>query len=100
MLPIEMMCKVLGVSRSGFYSWTKRKPSIRALEDEQLMKKIRVIHKKSKATYGSLRIREELKKNYVHVSRRRVARLMKKLTSITGSRNASGQQPIQNMSYQ
>lgn len=41
------------------------------------MEQIRLIHKKSKGTYGSPRIREELKKNYVHVSRRRVARLMK-----------------------
>ena len=73
-----MMCQVLGVSRSGYYSWLKRKPSKRALEDEQLMKQIRVIHKKSKGTYGSPRIREELNKNYVHVSRRRIARLMKK----------------------
>ena len=78
MFPIEMMCKVLGVSRSGFYSWLKRGPSKRALENDELMEQIRVIHKKSKGTYGSPRIREELKKNYVHVSRRRVARLMKK----------------------
>ena len=77
MFPIEKMCKVLGVSRSGYYSWLKRKPSKRALEDKELMEQIRVIHKKSKGTYGSPRICEELKKNYVHVSRRRVARLMK-----------------------
>jgi putative transposase len=73
-----MMCQVLGVSRSGYYSWLKRKPSKRALEEEKLMEQIRAIHKKSKGTYGSPRISEELKKNYVHVSRRRVARLMKK----------------------
>lgn len=78
MFPIEMMCKVLGVSRSGYYSWLKRKPSKRALEEKELMKQIKEIHKNSKGTYGSPRIREELKKNYVHVSRRRVARLMKK----------------------
>ncbi len=78
MFPIEMMCKVLGVSRSGFYSWLKRKPSKRAVENENLMEQIRVIHRKSKGTYGSPRISEELKKSYVHVSRRRVARLMKK----------------------
>jgi transposase InsO family protein len=78
MFPIEMMCKVLGVSRSGYYSWLKRKPSKRALKDKKLMEQIREIHKKSKKTYGSPRIREELKKNYVHVSRRRIARLMKK----------------------
>lgn len=73
-----MMCKVLGVSRSGYYSWLKRKPSRRALEEKELMTQIKDIHKQSKGTYGSPRICEELKKNYVHVSRRRVARLMKK----------------------
>jgi putative transposase len=78
MFPIEMMCQVLGVSRSGYYSWKQRKPSKRAIEEEKLMEQIRLIHKKSRFTYGSPRIHEELKKNYVHVSRRRVARLMKK----------------------
>ncbi len=78
MFPIEMMCQVLGVSRSGYYSWKQRKPSKRAIEEEKLMEQIRLIHKKSRFTYGSPRIREELKKKYVHVSRRRVARLMKK----------------------
>lgn len=78
MFPIEKMCKVLGVSRSGYYSWKQRKPSKRAIEEEKLMEQIRLIHKKSRFTYGSPRIHEELKKNYVHVSRRRVARLMKK----------------------
>ena len=78
MFPIEMMCQVLGVSRSGYYSWKQRKPSKRAIEEEKLMEQIRLIHKNSRFTYGSPRIHEELKKNYVHVSRRRVARLMKK----------------------
>lgn len=80
-----MMCKVLGVSKSGYYSWLKRQPSKRAIENQKLMEQIRQVHKKSKCTYGSPRITEELKINYVHVSRRRVARLMKKagIRSIT-----------------
>ena len=83
-----MMCKVLGVSRSGYYSWIKRKPSKRAVENQKLMEQIREIHKKSKGTYGSPRITEELKINYVHVSRPRVARIMKKanIRSITKKR--------------
>jgi putative transposase len=83
-----MMCKVLGVSKSGYYSWLKRKPSKRAIENQKLMEQIRQVHKKSKGTYGSPRITEELKINYVHVSRRRVARLMKKanIRSITKKR--------------
>lgn len=82
------MCKVLGVSRSGYYSWIKRKPSKRAVENQKLMEQIREIHKKSKGTYGSPRITEELKINYVHVSRPRVARIMKKanIRSITKKR--------------
>jgi len=80
-----MMCKVLGVSRSGYYAWIKRKPSKRAIENQELMEQIHEIHKKSKGTYGSPRITEELKINYVHVSRPRVARIMKKanIRSIT-----------------
>lgn len=83
-----MMCKVLGVSRSGYYLWIKRKPSKRAVENQKLMEQIREIHKKSKGTYGSPRITEELKINYVHVSRPRVARIMKKanIRSITKKR--------------
>jgi transposase InsO family protein len=83
-----MMCKVLGVSRSGYYSWIKRKPSKRAVENQKLMEQIREIHKKSKGTYGSPRITKELKINYVHVSRPRVARIMKKanIRSITKKR--------------
>lgn len=88
MFPIEMMCKILGVSKSGYYSWLKRKPSKRAIENQKLMEQIRQVYKKSKGTYGSPRITEELKINYVHVSRRRVARLMRKanIRSITNKR--------------
>ena len=82
------MCKVLTVSRSGYYSWLKRGPSKRAIENQGLIEQIRSIHKKSKGTYGSPRITEELKVNYIHVSRHRVARLMKKanIRSITKKR--------------
>jgi len=71
------MCKVLGVSRSGYYEWIKNSPTKRAEEDKELMQRIKDIHKKSHGTYGVRRVAEELKKYYVSVSRRRVARLMK-----------------------
>lgn len=73
-----MMCKVLGVSKSGYYAWLKRKPSKRSVENKKLMEYICKIHKRSKGTYGSPRITEELKANYMNVSRPRVARMMKK----------------------
>lgn len=73
-----MMCKVLGVSRSGYYEWLKRKPSKREVENQDLMKRIRNIHKKSKRTYGSPRITRELEEKCIYVSRPRIARLMRK----------------------
>jgi putative transposase len=72
-----MMCKVLGVSRSGYYEWLKREPSKRELENRSLMEQIRNIHKKSKRTYGSPRITRELKEKSIYVSRPRIARLMR-----------------------
>lgn len=71
------MCKVLEVSRSGYYSWLKGKPSKRKIEDQEIMDQVKQIYQKSHGTYGSHRIVKELNINYVHVSRRRVARLMK-----------------------
>ena len=54
------MCRVLGVSPSGYYAWRHRKPSRRAREAEALTKKIRKIHKRSQGTYGAPRIQAEL----------------------------------------
>jgi putative transposase len=72
------MCKVLKVSRSGYYEWLKRVPSNRDVENQLLMERIRKIYNKSKRTYGSPRITVDLKMQNVIVSRQRVARLMKR----------------------
>lgn len=72
------MCKVLKVSRSGYYRWLTKEPSKRKTETEKIMQHIRRIHKLSKSTYGSPRITVELKECGIAVSRPRVARLMKK----------------------
>jgi len=53
MFPVEKMCKVLRLSRSSYYIWKIRKPSIRDQENEVLEKMIAEIHLKSKGTYGS-----------------------------------------------
>lgn len=71
------MCRVLGVSTSGYYAWLKRPPSKRAQEDERLTKRIRSIHARSNGTYGAPRIHEQLAREGIHVGRKRVARLMK-----------------------
>lgn len=80
-----MMCRVLHVSRSGYYIWLKSEPSKRTIENNKLIEQIHLIHKQSKETYGSPRITKELRARYYLVSRPRVARLMKKakIRSIT-----------------
>lgn len=70
------MCKVLIVSKSGYYKWFKSEPSRRAVENKKITEQIRVIHRQSQQTYGSPRIREELLAQGMEVSRPRVARLM------------------------
>lgn len=71
------MCKVLKVSRSGYYGWLKRKPSKWEVDNGKLLVKIRRIHQQSNQTYGSPRITIELRDQQYKVSRPRVARLMK-----------------------
>jgi len=71
------MCKVLRVSRSSYYSWLIRKPVKRDIENRDLSIRIKKIYESSKRTYGSPRITMALKEEGVHVSRPRVARLMK-----------------------
>ena len=59
--PIATMCRVLGVSTSGYYAWKKRVPSKREREDQVLTQKIRQIHTRSRKTYGAPRVHAELK---------------------------------------
>jgi putative transposase len=76
---IKTMCRVLGVSRAGFYAWLGREPSARAREDERLSGRIREIHKANRGVYGSPRIHAELRlADGVRVGRKRVERLMRK----------------------
>ena len=71
------MCRVLGVSRAGFYAWERRAPCDRALQDAWLLVKIRAIHAKSKQTYGSRRVHAELRLEHnIRIGRKRVERLM------------------------
>jgi putative transposase len=73
------MCRVFGVSRSGYYEWLNRKPSKRSLENQSLREAIRVVYEDSKQRLGSPKITMELNDRGVLVSRPRVARIMKKM---------------------
>ena len=77
------MCRVLGVSASGYYAWRGRGRSRRAKRDEELRGTIRTIHKESGGTYGVPRVHAELHRRGCPVSRKRVARLMRE-TGLAG----------------
>jgi len=84
------MCRVLGVSTSGYYEWRNRGPSARARQDAELMELIFEIHAMSNGTYGALNIYAELADRGWKVGRKRVARLMKAagLQGVTRRRSA------------
>ena len=74
---VRQMCRVLGVSASGYYDWRDRKPSRRAMANAVLVEQIRQIHAESDGTYGMPRVRAELMDREIRVARQRVARLMR-----------------------
>jgi putative transposase len=76
--PISVCCRLLGVSRSGYYDWERRAPSDRALTDAWLIEKIRDIWAENRKVYGSPRIHADLRLRYgIRVARKRVERLMR-----------------------
>ena len=76
--PILLMCRVLAVSRSGYYVWLKHPESKKNQDDKALSKEITEIHRESFSTYGSPRVYRELKRRGKHPGENRVARLMRK----------------------
>ncbi len=77
MYPVATMCRLLGVSTSGYYAWHGRAPSAHADSDAALLERIREIHRTSRETYGAPRIHAELIAEGHAVSRKRIARLMR-----------------------
>lgn len=76
-LSVRTMCRVLGVSASGFYAWRERAPSPRSIANAVMTERIRQIHRDSYESYGMPRVRAELMEHGVRISRQRVARLMR-----------------------
>jgi transposase-like protein len=75
--PVAMMCRILEVSSSGFYAWSRRTESARARSDRALVVDIKAAHRASRRTYGSTRAHRELVAQGHTVGRHRVARLMR-----------------------
>lgn len=74
---VRLMCDALAVSVSGFYAAQHRPPNARATADERLRVHVRTVHTKSRRRYGAPRVQEELQADGHHVSKKRVARLMR-----------------------
>jgi transposase InsO family protein len=77
--PVKIMSRLFGVSRSGFYSWLKRKPSRRAREDERLKVAIKAAHKRTRESYSARRLQPELAADGFIAGRDRIARLRREL---------------------
>jgi len=75
--PVSTMCRVLGVTKSGFYAWRKRPKPERVRRDAQLAATVAAVHQRSRRTYGSPRVHRELKARGVRVGKKRVERLMR-----------------------
>ena len=71
--PIATMCRVLGVSSSGYHAWVKRRPSRRAETDAVLIAAIRVARTASRGTCGAPRVHAELAAKGISVGCKRVA---------------------------
>ena len=80
---VSRMCRVLGVSSSGYYAWRRRQPSVRVQADARLSAQIIQLHQASRGTYGAPRIHADLAAHGVRCGRKRVARLMR-AAGITG----------------
>ena len=74
---VTVLCRLMKVSRSGFYAWLSRPKSPRALADEVLTEQIREAFNANRKVYGSPRIHTELTDDGIHVGRKRIARLMR-----------------------
>ena len=70
--PMRILCRVLQVSRSGYYAWRARRPSARDLEDERLRPKIVEAFETGRGAYGSPRVRDELVDQGFEIGRKRV----------------------------
>jgi transposase InsO family protein len=75
--PITLLCRVLQVTRSGYYAWARRGVSARAQANEELTVRIAQIHEESRRTYGAPRVHAALRAGGIRCGSRRVARLMR-----------------------
>ena len=74
---VAKACELLEVSTSAFYDWHRHLPSARQLADAELGRRIQAVYDESRGTYGWPRVHQALRREGVHASRKRVARIMR-----------------------
>lgn len=77
--PLPPMCRLLGVSASGYYAWRARKPSQRAQQEPRLEAEIRAAHRRTRETCGPERLQKDLADHGVKIGLHRIRRLRRKL---------------------
>jgi putative transposase len=77
--PVPLMCRIFGVSASGFHAWLTRPPSARALEEPRLEAEIAAAHQRTRESYGPERLQQELADQGVRVGVHRIKRIRGKL---------------------
>lgn len=75
LFPVSVMCRVLNVSRSGYYDWCTRPESLRSKEDRRLLQQLHRIHQRSRLNYGIIKAWKTLNAEGIQCGRDRVARL-------------------------
>lgn len=77
--PIHCLCRSLNVSASGYYAWVSRPPSVRSREEARLELEIRAAHRRTRETYGALRLHHELVSHGIRAGICRIRRIRRKL---------------------
>lgn len=77
--PVTLTARVLGVSRSGFYAWIRRPPSLRSVIDEKMKPLILIAHKAGRGSYGPRRMQTELQATGTFLGRDQIARLRREM---------------------
>ena len=90
LFPIATMARVLGVSRAGFYVWRHRPPSLHAVADGAILRRVRTVHASSRQTYGAPRVHAELRHHGERHGRKRIARLMRDAGLVGASHRRGG----------
>jgi putative transposase len=86
---ISTLCRMLGVSASGYYAWSTRSPSARTIADLLLGDRLEALWRASRETYGRPRLQSDLIDEGIHVSDKRIGRLMRE-RKIAGASRRKG----------